>query len=188
MKFIFTFFFLAFSGWVLETAHESIVRGGFVNKGFFRGPWAPVYGFGGFGLWFLVNPLRARPALVFLVGAVLCTVVEYVTALFLEKCFRVKSWDYHTYPHTRWCHFQGRVSLTISVLFGLMSLALVYFYWSFAMGLAASLGTRLLAVDGVLAGLFTADLCYSCGRIIRLNRAGVKIKGWGVFSDTGDAK
>ncbi|MDR0730253.1 MAG: putative ABC transporter permease [Treponema sp.] len=181
--FIFTFFFLSFSGWVLESAQESIVRGKPVNKGFFKGPWVPVQGFGGLGVYLLLSPLQAYPVLVFFAGALICTAVEYTTALFLEKCFRVKSWDYHTYPHTKWCHFQGRVSLTISLVFGTLSLVLVYFYWSFAMNLAASLGSWLMPLDGLLAAIFTVDVCYSCGRVIRLNKAGVKIKGWGVFSD-----
>jgi uncharacterized membrane protein len=183
MEFIFVFFFLAVSGWALETAHESMVRGKFINKGFFKGPWVPVHGIGGFGVYVLMNPLRDYPVLVFFAGAALCTVVEYTTALFLEKCFRVKSWDYTTYPHTKWCHVQGRICLTISVFFGLITLAVVYFYWFFAMTLASFLGTWLLFVDGVLTGLFAADVCYSCGRVMHLNKAGVKITGWNVFSD-----
>ncbi|MDR2376972.1 MAG: putative ABC transporter permease [Treponema sp.] len=182
-EFTFMFFFLSFSGWVLESAHESIVRGKPINKGFFKGPWIPVQGIGAFGVYFLLGPLRNQPVLVFLAGAVLCTAVEYATALFLEKCFKVKSWDYNTYPHTKWCHFQGRICLTISLFFGMMSLMVVYFYWSFTAALAASLGTWLLPVDGVLVGLFVVDVCYSCSRVIRLNRAGIKIKSWGAFSD-----
>jgi uncharacterized membrane protein len=185
---IFRGFFLSFTGWVLETAQESVVRGEFVNKGFFRGPWVPVQGIGGFGVYFLLNPLRDRPLLVFFTGALLCTAVEYITALFLEKCFKVQCWDYRTYPHTQWCHFQGRVSLTISLFFGIISLVVVYFYWSFMAALVAPLGIWLLFVDGVLMGLFAVDVCYSCGRVIQLNRAGVKIKGWGVFSGRRDVE
>jgi uncharacterized membrane protein len=185
---VFIFFVLSFTGWALESANESVVRGKFVNKGFFRGPWVPVQGIGGFAVYFLLNPLRDRPVLVFFAGLALCTAVEYITSLFLETCFKVKSWDYRTYPHTRWCHFQGRICLTISLFFGLISLLIVYFYWAFAAGLAASLGARLPVVDVVLTGLFAADVCCSCVRVIRMNRAGIKIKGWNVFSSVKDAE
>ncbi|MDR0669417.1 MAG: putative ABC transporter permease [Treponema sp.] len=181
-RFIFTFFFLSFSGWVLETVSESIVREKPVNKGFFRGPWVPVQGLGGIVVYLLMYPLRAYPALIFFAGAALCTALEYLTALFLEHCFRVRSWDYTTYPYTRWCHFRGRICLTISLFFGIVSLVVVYFYWSLAAGLAAALGTWLLPLDGVLLVLFTADVCHSCVKIRRLNREGVKLNGWNVFS------
>ncbi|MDR2136451.1 MAG: putative ABC transporter permease [Treponema sp.] len=185
---VFIFFVLSFTGWLLETVNESFVRGKFVNKGFFRGPWVPVQGIGGFVVYFLLNSLRGRPVLVFFAGLALCTVVEYITSLFLESCFKVRGWDYRTYPHTRWCHFQGRISLTISLVFGAMSLFIVYFYWSFAAALAASLGAWLPFVDIVLTGLFTADVCYSCARVVRMNRAGIEIKGWNVFSCVEDAE
>jgi uncharacterized membrane protein len=180
---IFSAFFLSFTGWALETAQESIVRGKFVNKGFFKGPWVPAHGIGGFAVYFLLNPLHDHPALIFLAGAVLCTAVEYITALFLEKCFNIKCWDYSTYPHTRWCHFHGRICITISLFFGVISLALVYFYWSFIDSLASLPGIWLLFIDGILTGIFAVDVCRSCGRVIRMNRAGIKIKGWGAFSD-----
>ena len=179
---------MGFTGWVLETVQESIVRGKFVNKGFFIGPWVPVHGIGGFAVHFLLNPLRDYPALVFFAGAALCTALEYAAALFLEKFFNVQCWNYKTYPHTKWCHFQGRICLTISLFFGVVSLAVVYFYWSFIADLAASLGVWLLFVDGALTGIFAVDVCGSCGRVIRLNRPGIKVKGWGAFSDVKDVE
>jgi uncharacterized membrane protein len=152
------------------------------------GPWVPVHGIGGFAVYFLLNPLREHPALVFFAGAALCTALEYAAALFLRKCFKVKSWDYATYPHTRWCHFRGSVCLTISLFFGIVSLFVLYFYWDFIAYLAAYLGVWLLFVDGALMGVFAVDVFFSCDRVMRLNRAGVKVKGWGAFSDVKDVE
>ncbi|MDR2659005.1 MAG: putative ABC transporter permease [Spirochaetaceae bacterium] len=181
---VFALFALSFAGWVLETAQESIVRKKFVNKGFFKGPYVPVQGIGGICVYLFCLPLKAHPALVFLSGMVVCTVIEYFTALFLDKFFKVKAWDYTTYPHTKWCHYKGRICLTISLVFGLLSLFLVYVGGHILMNVANFLGNAIWPVDGYLLGVFTADAVYSCNRIIKLNKAGIKAGGYSVFSDT----
>jgi uncharacterized membrane protein len=181
--FLFEIFFLSFSGWVLETAQESIVRKKFVSKGFFKGPYVPLHGIGGVCVYVLCSPQKAHPAAVFFIGMAICTAVEYLAAVFLEKCFKVKCWDYRTYPHTRWCHFQGRICLTLSLFFGLIALFVVYFYWDFIGNIARHLGTYLWLVDGALVAVFFTDVIYTCRKVLRAKKAGTKIKGWAVFSD-----
>ncbi|MDR2516833.1 MAG: putative ABC transporter permease, partial [Spirochaetaceae bacterium] len=124
----------------------------------------------------------SSPLLVFLTGAAVCTVMEYITAVFLAKCFGVKCWDYRTYPHTKWCHFQGRVALTISAFFGFAALFVVYLYWDFAAGLAARMGNYIWAVDIALCVLFLADVVYTCAGRLKAKKTGERIKGWAVFS------
>ncbi|MDR1908700.1 MAG: putative ABC transporter permease [Spirochaetaceae bacterium] len=182
-EYIFAFFCLGCTGWVLETVQETIVRKKFVNKGFFKGPFTPSHGIGGLGVYLLGSPFRAHPPLVFLTGLAVCTLVEYVMALFLERCFRVKCWDYTTYPHTRWCHFQGRICLTISLFFGLITLFVVYVYWDLIMSAAARIGKYLLPLDITLVTLFLADIVVSCAGVLRANKAGIKLKGYALFSD-----
>jgi uncharacterized membrane protein len=181
--FLFEMFFLSFTGWALETAQESVVRKKFVNKGFFKGPYALVHGIGGVCVYLLCSPLKAHPAAVFFAGMAICTAVEYLAAVFLEKCFKVKCWDYRTYPHTRWCHFQGRICLTLSLFFGLITLFVVYFFWDFIANIARHLGAYLWLVDGALVAVFLADVIYTCRKVLRAKKAGTKIKGWAIFSD-----
>jgi uncharacterized membrane protein len=180
---IFALFCMSGVGWLLESAQESIVRRRLVNKGFFKGPYVPVHGIGGICVYALCLPLKAWPLLVFFAGMAACTVVEYLTALFLEKCFKVKCWDYATYPHTKWCHYKGRVSLTISLVFGFLSLFLIYAGEPVMMGAARFLGDAVWPVDGYLLGIFTVDMIYSCMRIFKLRKAGIPVSGYHVFSD-----
>ncbi|MDR0553449.1 MAG: putative ABC transporter permease, partial [Treponema sp.] len=179
---IFAFFCLAFLGWFAESAQESIVRKKLISKGFFYGPFVPVHGFGGLTIYFTLSPIRAWPVAVFIGGLALGTIVEYITALFLEKCFKVKCWDYRTYPHTRRCHFQGRVSLTISLFFGVISLVIVYTLWDFIMAAAAHLGGALFIVDAALIALFVCDALVSCMRVIKAVKSGGQLSGWAVFT------
>lgn len=181
-RLIFIFFSLGFAGWLAETINESVTRKKFVNKGFFKGPYVPLQGIGGIGVYAIGVPLKASPLLVFAAGAAACTVLEYAAAIFLEKCFAVRCWDYRTYPHTRWCHFRGRIALTTSVFFGLVTLFVVYLYWDFAAGLAARMGRYIRLADAALCVLFAADVVYSCAGTLRAKKAGIKITGWNVFS------
>jgi uncharacterized membrane protein len=182
--FIFELFFLGFTGWLLESVHETIVRKRPVNKGFFKGPFTLSQAIGGVGVYALGNVFKASPLAVFLAGAAVCTAIEYIMAVFLAKCFSVKCWDYRTYPHTRWCHFQGRICLTVSVFFGVVTLAVVYFYWDFIAGIALLFGPYLWLVDGLFVLGFLADIVFTCTRLLRAKKTGVKVTGWAVFSDT----
>jgi uncharacterized membrane protein len=183
---IFAFFILGIIGWALETIQESIVRRKFVNKGFFKGPFALSHGIGGLGVYFVGYPFRAYPALVFLAGLVVCTAVEYIMAVFLEKCFRVKCWDYTTYPHTRWCHYKGRICLTISLFFGVITLGVVYLFWDAIMALVKTLGSRVWIVDGIFIAAFSVDAVFSCAKLLRYKKAGIKMKNYAVFSDVSE--
>jgi uncharacterized membrane protein len=173
-EFIFLFFFFSLSGWIGETIMESLVRGRFVSKGFFKGPWVPVHGVGGFAVYAAGAPLKAQPLLVFLAGALLCTAVEYLAALLLEKAFNKRCWDYDTYPFTRWCNYKKRIALTTSLFFGLVSLALVYFYWDLALGLAARAGgAALFWIDALLLAGFALDAAFTIAHYIKNKIAGI---------------
>jgi uncharacterized membrane protein len=174
---VFYFFFFAFTGWAGETIMESAVRGHFVNKGFFKGPYVPVHGVGGLVVYPLLLPLKEHPLLIYIVGVLLCTAVEYLTALFLEKGFNKKCWDYDTYPFTKWCNYKKRIALTTSLFFGLAVLALVYFYWDLCGLIIKRMGPSLLVpVDIFLLFTFTIDAAYTFTKYIRNNLAGIPNK------------
>jgi uncharacterized membrane protein len=179
---VFSFFFFSASGWVGETIMESIVRGRFVSKGFFRGPWVPVHGIGAFAAYAVLYHLKKYPILVFVLGTLICTLVEYLAALLLEKVFNKKCWDYDSYPFTRWCNFQKRVALTTSLFFGLVTLAVVYFYWDLCVTLIRFIGKRPLAViDIILAAAFAADAFFTIRRYILNRIAGIPNKTDGLL-------
>jgi uncharacterized membrane protein len=181
---LFEMFFYGITGWILETVQESLVRKQFVNKGFFTGPFVPCHAIGGIAIYWAGSLFKPHPVLVFFLGAAICTLIEYLVALFLENCFKVKCWDYRTYPHTKWCHFQGRICLTISIFFGVMTLLVVYFYHDFLVTLAGFLGVYLWPVDSALILLFLADAVFSIGKLRKAGKMGRKIRGWAVFTDT----
>jgi uncharacterized membrane protein len=181
---IFEFFLFSFGGWVCESLNETVTRGRFVNKGFFSGPYTASHGIGGICVYLICSPFKAHPLLVFFAGMAICTAVEYIMAIFLEKCFRVKCWDYTTYPHTRWCNFRGRIALTTSLFFGFITLFVVYIYWQFGLQVTELLGNFIWPVNGILSAVFIADVVHTCTKLLKFKKAGIKVKNYAVFSDT----
>ena len=178
---VFLFFFFSFSGWLGETIMESTVRRRFVNKGFFKGPYVPVHGIGAFMIYALAAPLKPYPALVFLMGVFICTLVEYAAALFLEKAFHARGWDYDTYPFTRWCNYKKRVALSTSLFFGVAAFGLIYFYWDAGVTLSVSIDSEaLVIVDTLLITVFAVDAALTGKRCIKNKHAGIPNKPAGL--------
>ena len=180
-QFIFMFFFFSISGWLGEVIMESSVRRRFVNKGFFKGPYVPVHGLGGFLVYGFCFPLRQYPPLVFLVSTAVCTIVEYLAALLLEKVFSIRGWDYETYPFTKWCHYKRRIALTTSLFFGLVALGIIYFYWDAGLWLMNLPGEKaLVIIDIILCAVFLLDAVFSGKKCIANKLAGIPNKTIGL--------
>jgi uncharacterized membrane protein len=100
--------------------------------------------------------------------------VEYLAALLLEKAFNKRCWDYDTYPFTRRCNYKKRIALTTSLFFGLAALALVYFYWDLALGIAAVMGGKALFwADLLLLAAFAVDAAFTIARYVKNKIAGI---------------
>ena len=73
---IFIFFIYSFLGWCFETALVSIEEKRFVNRGFIRSPFLPLYGFGAITMIVAGTPVIKDPVLVFIFGAVSATILR----------------------------------------------------------------------------------------------------------------
>ena len=117
------FFFYCFCGWVWESCYVSARQRRWVNRGFLHGPLLPIYGFGAVIILLATIPVRHSPALVFLLGTLAATALEYVTGAAMEALFKVRYWDYSRQPF----NLRGYICLTSSVAWGFFSILLVRF-------------------------------------------------------------
>lgn len=85
-------------------------------------PLRPIYGLGGVGCTLLLTPLLDRPVLVFVLCAVICSVVEFVAGWAVEAAFRTISWDYSD----KRLHVRGRICLQYSLCWGVLATAALY--------------------------------------------------------------
>ena len=111
-------------------------------------PLRPLYGIGGVASTVLCYRFLPEPIVVFGLGMLVCSVVEFFDHWLFEKAFGAVSWDYSDKP----LHLQGRICLQYSACWGLLALAALY-------GLDQVLGGSLAPAAGPLAqALLTACL------------------------------
>ena len=115
------FALISFGGWVYETIYCSVVEGEFTKRGFLFGPTCPIYGIGALAVWLVLGQI-SNPIIVFIIGAVLATVIEYSTGLFLERRFKKKWWDYSMFKF----NLHGRICPQASAVFGAFSVTSVF--------------------------------------------------------------
>ncbi len=87
------------------------------------GPWIPIYGFGGVFIVFLLDRFRKDKGKVFVLGIVLCAVLEYITSFILDFMFNSSYWDYKS----EFLNINGRICFSGLIAFGIGGMAAVYF-------------------------------------------------------------
>lgn len=84
-------------------------------------PLIPIYGFASFLIILIADRVGYNLWKIFIVGAIVATIVEYVCSYVQEKVFHTKSWDYSNFKF----NLNGRVNLVYSVGFGFFSVLLI---------------------------------------------------------------
>lgn len=117
-------FFLAYS--VLGTLAETLYRLATEHHvygihGFLHIPILPIYGFGALMIIFLLEKLRRKPFLLFIVATLLLSLLEFIAHWVIEALFHVRIWDYSADPF----NLAGRIDLYSSIGFGLLAVLLI---------------------------------------------------------------
>ena len=87
------------------------------------GPMCPIYGTGALVMTlFMYNPYKDKPLMVFILGMILCDMVEYLTSVIMETLFHARWWDY-TYE---FLNIKGRICLKHTLFWGIVSISFVY--------------------------------------------------------------
>lgn len=165
MELFLAFLAYSFLGWVCETVYCSLGSRSFVNRGFLNGPLCPIYGFGALAVVWLLTPVRQSVLLVFVLGLLVTSALEYLTSYLMEQLFHAKWWDYSHYRF----HIHGRVCLLNSLMFGGLSVVAVELVDPLVRGLirAVPLWGQLLLGSG-LALCLAADLVISVKAALEL--------------------
>ena len=116
------FFFYCFCGWVWESCYVSAKQHRWVNRGFLHGPLLPIYGSGAIIILFVTLPVADHFWLVYFLGMLAATLLEYVVGAAMEQLFKVRYWDYTKQP----CNLHGYICLTSSLAWGFFSDLMVY--------------------------------------------------------------
>ena len=137
-----SFLFYSFCGWLMETVLISFKENKFVNRGFLNGPFCPIYGVGMLGIAIICSPYIHNYILVFILGMVTATTVEYLTAWLLEILFKASWWDY---SENRF-NIKGRVCLSVSLYWGLLALVFIVFIQPFILAKINAIDSKMLLI------------------------------------------
>ena len=117
------FYFYCFFGWCFESTFVSIKKRKFVNRGFIRGPFLPLYGTGAIMMLVVSAPFTNHLFLTFLAGCLGATVLEYFTGVAMEGLFKVRYWDYSNQKF----NFQGQICLSSTLAWGVLTIFVTSF-------------------------------------------------------------
>ena len=161
------FYIYCFFGWIIESTYVSVCTGNWVNRGFMRGPVIPIYGTGAVIVLFAVIPFRTSPILVFIVGTVAASILEFVTGFVMERIYKVRYWDYSDKPF----NLCGYICLFNSLCWGVLSILLIYLVHSWVeKGVLFLNDMVLLSIDSGISSLFIVDLFNSSTTAVELKR------------------
>lgn len=155
----YSFFFYGCACWLMECIFESIRQKKFVyDRGFNQGPICTIYGVAFLFVYFVMKPLDGKWLPLYFIGMLYATVLEYVTAVLLDKLFRQKLWDYTNMP----CSFQGRINLFISLAWGALVVLMFAVIQPNVMRLINLIPVRVgFPIINILIWLYFMDLAFS---------------------------
>lgn len=117
--------FLIYSmlGWLVESIYMSICNKKLTNRGFMRGPMCPIYGVGALTVYFLLQPVCHNIYLLYFMGCLIPTLLEFATAKLMIYIFGEVWWDYSDKPF----NYKGILCLESTIAWGFYTLGLFSF-------------------------------------------------------------
>lgn len=173
IKYTLLFFFYSAGGWLLESIYCSIGEKRIINRGFLTGPLCPIYGTAALVMTILIyNPFKDRPLIIFLLGIVLCDIVEYLTSYIMEKLFSARWWDY-TYE---FLNIKGRICLKHTLYWGIISVAFVRVLHPAVENLYAKInGEYLIYILIAVLAVFTLDVINAVRKALDIRKLQQKL-------------
>ena len=158
------FFLYSFLGWAMECVVIRREKGVWENRGFTKLPFCIIYGFGAMLGYALLRPFSYNYVLLYVVGAVMATLFEYLTARLMLHLFGTLWWDYNAKPF----NYKGILCLESTLGWGVISVLLFA-----CMHRAVFDAVRLIpagvgqALAFLLVCLYAADFALSARRAAR---------------------
>ncbi len=102
------------------------------NRGFLYGPLTPIYGTATTVMLLTLSHFKDNIPLLFIIGLVMCDIVEYLTSFLMEKLFHAHWWDYTG----KFLNINGRIDFVHSLEWGALSVVFVRYIHPFFSGLS----------------------------------------------------
>ena len=168
IQWLFFFFFYSFFGWCFESTYVSLHEKRFVNRGFIRGPFLPLYGTGALMMLIVSMPFQDNLILTYVAGCVGATVLEYITGVLMETLFKVRYWDYSSQKF----QVHGYICLSSSIAWGFLTILMTEIIHEPVAGVVLNFNQNiLLFCVFIVSILFTADAYESVKEALALGKS-----------------
>ncbi|MBR1852780.1 MAG: putative ABC transporter permease [Lachnospiraceae bacterium] len=124
------FILYSMMGWLVESIYMSICNRRLTNRGFGKGPFCPIYGFGAVTAYFLLAPLKGHYVKLYVIGAIFATCFEFIVGKGMIKFLGDLWWDYNDKPF----NYKGIICLESTIAWGFYAVGIIQFvntgiYW-----------------------------------------------------------
>ncbi len=183
LRFAFLFFVGSMLGWCIELIYRRFFSDNnperkWINPGFLVGPYLPLYGSGLCALFLLANiPVDfvsnkiLQKLILFVIMAIVMTIIEYITGVIFIVKMKVKLWDYSE----NWGNIQGVICPLFTFFWGVLGavydLLIHPRMESAVVWLSENLAFSF--VIGMFYGVFILDLCYSFQLVAKVRQLAI---------------
>lgn len=115
------FFIYSIIGWCLESLYAVYELGHFTKRGFLFGPLCPIYGYGAIIVLLILKPFNKNNITLFISGAIILSIFEYLVSYGLDAMFAMKFWDYTN----EFLNINGRITLWFTIIWGIFGLVFI---------------------------------------------------------------
>jgi uncharacterized membrane protein len=117
------FFLFSIIGWMVESIYISFCNRKLTNRGFMTGPFCPIYGVGATLGYIILHPFANNIVALYIVGALLATLFEFLVAKLMIRLFGEVWWDYND----KFCNYKGVICLESTLAWGLYAVIIITF-------------------------------------------------------------
>ena len=172
----YAFLFLCYGimGWLWETFYVSIENRKFVNRGFLRSPFIPIYAFAGITImptiqWFIDHADLESPHYTIMAAVIIASIIatlwEYIISVLMEKAFDTRWWDYSDFKF----HYHGRIALLPSLLWGIFGMMIFLFIQPYLLNRSEQyFNATQIRVIWLIYVLLSIDAVYTISELIQL--------------------
>ena len=118
-----SFIIYSMIGWFVESIYMSFCEKRIVNRGFAKGPFCPIYGFGGVLGYLILHPLEGKYIQLYIAGAIIATLFEFIVGKLMIAVFGELWWDYNEKPF----NYKGIVCLESTIAWGFYAVIIIMF-------------------------------------------------------------
>jgi len=108
-------------GWLVESIYMSFCEKKLTNRGFCTTPFCPIYGFGGVVGYLLLHTLADNLIALYIAGAIVATIFEFLVAQLMQSVFGKVWWDYNDKPF----NYKGIICLESTIAWGFYAVIII---------------------------------------------------------------